>query len=52
MIPSESGKISVITIASTSFDMSFSVSPCESVIRSLIMSLCAERSGIYDYQRE
>ncbi len=42
MIPSESREINVIMIASISVGMSFSVSSCESVIRSLIMSFGAE----------
>ncbi len=52
VIRSESGKISVIMIASVSVGTSFSVSPCESVIRNLIMSLSAESNWIYDYERE
>ncbi len=35
-------EISAIMIASISVGMSFNESPCESVIRSLIMSLSAE----------
>ncbi len=38
----ESAKISVIMIASRSIGMSFSMSTCENVISSLIMSLSAE----------
>ncbi len=48
MIPSESGKISAIMIASISVGMSFSVNPCESVIGSLITDLfeCRVRLNI------
>ncbi len=42
LIPSENGKINAIMIASISVGMSFRVSPCERVIRSLIMKLGAE----------
>ncbi len=52
VIPSESEKVSVIMIASIGVAMSFNVSPCESVMRSLFMSLSAEFSRIYNYKCE